>query len=588
MYFQILIGVLGSDFKTGHPKLYDSNGYIRAVIADSHGKQQLGCQGNCCCDTSQEGDNFPCPSLHTCCVGKIVAIYRFSVAMETFMSDATTSCDTASTSRGDKKHSVLYIEFSMTDAVILGNTATIAKGSKNEHKAALVKGESNTCALRSAHEQKAAIINGESNTCALRSAHEQKAAVINGELNTSALIMAKTQKSFGHPECTSVNEDRSESTSNEQNVANDKAVVVISDGSNSYDEDSVRNNGKKVARTKNEDSTVQLTDNVVQQADNVLKIADNGVQNHDNTVQKTDNALKITDNGVQKTDNVVQITGNAVQKTDNCVLKTDNSLKITVNGVWKTDNSVQKTDNDVQIAHNAVQKTNALHIADSSIHASCDTEQKSDNSVQRINNPVRKSVNGVHSTNSNVHAASKTVHKSDNAVQKMESKLHRHVNEENVSYFCRKANCIKQMEREKSVPVLSVKPISQKRKSVSNSKHSTDSTAQMVVKKIKRDVSSKKRSVGEINTTTDYGSRTDIDSNATTSKVLQDTLPCKQRHIFTGMKPSKAWGENGSLVKVNSREALIFVSVSQDGVALMFHVQGQIWKNDKFEPEVSV
>ena len=547
--------------------------------------------------------------------------------METFMSDATTSCDTASTSRGDKKHSVLYIEFSMTDAVILGNTATIAKGSKNEHKAALVKGESNTCALRSAHEQKAAIINGESNTCALRSAHEQKAAVINGELNTSALIMAKTQKSFGHPECTSVNEDRSESASNEQNVANDKSVVVISDGSNSYDEDSVRNNGKKVARTKNEDSTVQLTDNVVQQADIALKITDNGeqnlddtVQSRDNTVQKpdngvqktdncvlitgngvqktdncvliTDNALKITDNGVQKTDNALKITDNGVQKTDNCVLKTDNALKITDTGVWKTDNCVQKTKNTLQRADNAVQKTNALHIADSSIHASCDTEQKSDNPVQKINNSVHKSVNGVHITNSNVHVPSNMVQKSDNAVQKMESKLHRHVNEENVSYFCRKANCIKQTKREKSVPVLSVKPISQKRKSVivneSNSKHSTDSTAQMVVKKIKRDVSSKKRSVGEINTTTDPVSNADIDSIATASKAWPDTLPCKQRHIFMGMKQIKAWGEKGSLVKVNSREALIFVSASQDGVALMFHVQGQIWKNDKFEPEVSV
>ena len=539
--------------------------------------------------------------------------------METFMSDATTSCDTASTSREDKRHSILYIEFSMTDAVILGNTATIGKGSKNEHKTAMVNGESNTCALRSAHEQKAAMVNGESNTCAFRSAHEQKTAMVNGESNTcalrsaheqkaalidcemnmSALRMAKTLKSFGHSECTSVNTDMSESASTEPNVAKDKAVV----DSHSYDEDSVRNNGKKVARTKNEDRAVRLTDNGVQQTDNALKIAYNALQNHDNTVQKTDNALKITDNGVQKKDNAVQKKDNAVQvtvnavkktdncvwKTDNCVLKTDNALKITDNDVRKTDNCVQKTDNAVHIDDNAIQKTNALHIADNSIHASCDTEQKSDNPVQKINNPVHKSVNGVHSTNSNVHAASKTVHKSDNAVQKMESKLHRHLNEENVSYFCRKANCIKQMEREKSVPVLSVKPISQKRKSVivneSNSKHSTDSTAQMVVKKIKRDVSSNKRSVGEINTTTDYGSRTA--SNATTSKVLQDTLPCKQRHIFTGMKPSKAWGENGSLVKVNSIEALIFVSVSQDGVSLMFHVQGQIWKNDKFEPEVS-
>ena len=120
LLFQILIGILEISSETARPRLYDKSGCLDTVIAGCHGDSlaHLGCHDNCCCDTGQLGNHFSCPYLHNCCVGKIVAINRYTVAMETFV----TRGDQQQGSDGLKYHRVLYVEFSFTDAILLCDT----------------------------------------------------------------------------------------------------------------------------------------------------------------------------------------------------------------------------------------------------------------------------------------------------------------------------------------------------------------------------------------------------------------------------------------------------------------------------------
>ena len=106
------------------------SGYLDTVIAGCHGDDiaHLGCHDSCCCDTKQLGDGFTCPYLHNCCIGKIVAINRYTVAMETFVIHGNQQHGQTTSSDGLKCHTVLYVEFSLSDAIILGD---MVKKNKN-------------------------------------------------------------------------------------------------------------------------------------------------------------------------------------------------------------------------------------------------------------------------------------------------------------------------------------------------------------------------------------------------------------------------------------------------------------------------
>ena len=110
---------------TGRAKLYDASGHINVVIGGWHGddKHPVCCHGDCCCDARQPGDNFSCSYLHSCCIGKIVAIYRYSIATETFI----TKGNQPSITTVEKTQNVIYVNFSLSDAVILGDTDTLAR-----------------------------------------------------------------------------------------------------------------------------------------------------------------------------------------------------------------------------------------------------------------------------------------------------------------------------------------------------------------------------------------------------------------------------------------------------------------------------
>ena len=150
--FQILIGVLKTSSETGRPRLCDKSGYLDTVIAGCHGDDiaHLGCHNDRCCDTKQLGDSFSCPYLHNCCIGKIVAVNRYTVAMETFVTQGNQQLGPTTSSNDLKCHKVLYIEFSLSDAIILGDTLKKNKGIFQESNNQRCRTAANTASQKTA------------------------------------------------------------------------------------------------------------------------------------------------------------------------------------------------------------------------------------------------------------------------------------------------------------------------------------------------------------------------------------------------------------------------------------------------------
>ena len=347
----------------------------------------LSCHDNCCCDTRQHGDCFSCPYLHCCCVGKIVAINRYTVAIETFVTQRnqkpgpSTSCD------GLKGHKVLYVEFSLSDAVILGD---ILKRNKN-------------------------II----------------------------------------PE-----------------LKGKKGRVSEKPGS------------LKTVRFKDKASETGS-------ADNVKKLDSKNLKPSDKENIERDGVLSEVVNINENKDKIFQ----------------------------------EKRSGEIS-------KTGKVGV-------------------------------------------------------KSKPTLHRHVNAQGGSYFCRKENCSEQTENEKCVPVLSVKPVVQKRKSPES--HDKTNSKILCVSKSRTSKQSGMDCFGH--------QRSDADDSRNVAnvskdrKLVKETIPKSDQFVegYTKLKSefNMEWNENSCLVKVNSRESVVIDACTKDSMSVMFNVQGQIWKNGKFESEVS-
>ena len=180
----------------------------------------------------------------------------------------------------------------------------------------------------------------------------------------------------------------------------------------------------------------------------------------------------------------------------------------------------------------------------------------------------------------------------DSALKRRKSILHRHLDEQNGTYFCRKESCLNQNEKEKCVPLLSVKPVFKKRKSIFSDK--TDckvlcDSQRTLVKKIEPVADFKETSAANLgcvscdkNKSYQDNMMKDVKPNVI-EKETENPASSLQTKSYCELKTA-----HRSLVRVNSREALIFESCTKDSVTLMFNVQGQIWKNGQFESEVSI
>ncbi|KAK3605667.1 hypothetical protein CHS0354_032624 [Potamilus streckersoni] len=103
--------------KSGRLKLVDSTG-TACIIRHCHDDQGHICSSSCSCDDLELGRSFSCPLIHTCCVGKTVAVKKYSIIKEDFESSpkglkSGEDCDTPGT------ETLIYVEFSMIDAVLL-------------------------------------------------------------------------------------------------------------------------------------------------------------------------------------------------------------------------------------------------------------------------------------------------------------------------------------------------------------------------------------------------------------------------------------------------------------------------------------
>jgi hypothetical protein len=83
---QLLIGRLQLSPRTGQVQLDDQSGAVDVVVAPSSGDhaKHTSCHSRCCCADMRPGDYFPCPYVHSCCVGALIAVLRYQVVAERF------------------------------------------------------------------------------------------------------------------------------------------------------------------------------------------------------------------------------------------------------------------------------------------------------------------------------------------------------------------------------------------------------------------------------------------------------------------------------------------------------------------------
>ncbi|KAL3865462.1 hypothetical protein ACJMK2_042849, partial [Sinanodonta woodiana] len=80
-----------------------------------HDNQGHICSNNCSCDDLELGKSFPCPLIHTCCIGKTVVVTKYNIIKEDFVSSQRSAND----SHTPETETLIYVEFSMKDAVLL-------------------------------------------------------------------------------------------------------------------------------------------------------------------------------------------------------------------------------------------------------------------------------------------------------------------------------------------------------------------------------------------------------------------------------------------------------------------------------------
>ncbi|XP_033749114.1 CST complex subunit CTC1-like [Pecten maximus] len=119
MPHKILVGVLDLSSKNGRVQLRDDTGSIDCLITMTTSSERHVCTEICCCGDLKPGSNFRCPFLHSCCVGAVVAVTKFTVIREQF-TGLNNSLNNLKMTDSDPTHSdVWYVVFSMLNAVLI-------------------------------------------------------------------------------------------------------------------------------------------------------------------------------------------------------------------------------------------------------------------------------------------------------------------------------------------------------------------------------------------------------------------------------------------------------------------------------------
>ncbi|XP_060564044.1 uncharacterized protein LOC132723363 isoform X2 [Ruditapes philippinarum] len=135
---QVLVGIIDVSNSTGQIVLYDDTGSIDFVTCCYHDRINEPCshlcEGPCDCNNIEIGDTFLCPYVHTCCVGKIVALKMYQIICETMVTSNGENFKFLSrTERSRSDACDKYLVVDMKNVVYIGNNPEVGP-SKSEQK----------------------------------------------------------------------------------------------------------------------------------------------------------------------------------------------------------------------------------------------------------------------------------------------------------------------------------------------------------------------------------------------------------------------------------------------------------------------
>ncbi|GAB1606162.1 hypothetical protein Ahia01_000898600, partial [Argonauta hians] len=124
---KVLVGYLWFHPQTGRLCLTNQYHCINVVCqhwAFDSASHRNCCSSNCAIKTRDDAAlHFPCPYVHTWCLGKLIAVDRFQLVLEIFRNNSS-GTNTYAKNLSDSSHfrHVKYLQFSLEDAIILEKT----------------------------------------------------------------------------------------------------------------------------------------------------------------------------------------------------------------------------------------------------------------------------------------------------------------------------------------------------------------------------------------------------------------------------------------------------------------------------------